>query len=259
MFTSTLGTYDLGDLPDGAVVTEAMIDSPDRVGPYVRAKLLIERELLAATEAGALDAVILRPGLVFGPGTHATLEHLPHMGNRVGDRFVLFGDGKMPLQLTYVANTVDALWLAATSADAVGEVMTIVDDDVPTQRQYVRRLAELTGTPYRVVAIPRAVAWSMGAGVEVLSRALKKKPPTTRRLLIGKTRKLHFDCSRAKRVLGWQPVVSWEEGLERAVEWERERPVEVPRQAAPTPDRALAGASPPVASGAAEQHADRGA
>ena len=224
VFTSTMGAFALGGLRDGSVVTEDMEDDPERVGHYARAKLLLERELLEANAASELEAAITRPGLVFGDGISPFLEHLPHLGTLRGDRYVVFGDGEVPLQLTYVGNTVDALWRAATVPEAAGGVFTIIDDDPPTQREFVRALAGLTGRPLRVSAIPRAAAWMIGLGVETAAGLLKRKPPTTRRLLIGKTAKLAFDCRRAKSVLGWSPAVSWREGLRRAVEWSGDAP-----------------------------------
>lgn len=218
VFTSTMGAYALAELDDGATVTEEMIDQPDRVGEYARAKLLLERVLMEAHARGDFEAVVLRPGLVFGPGTSPYLEHLPHLGSLKGDRYIVMGDGEVPLQLTYVENTVEALWLAATEPGAAGGTFTIIDDDLPTQRGFVTRLAELTGRPLAVRAIPRPAVWAIGLGVETLSGALRRKPPTTRRLLRGKTVKLRFDTSRAQQVLGWKPTVGWEEGVRRSVE-----------------------------------------
>jgi nucleoside-diphosphate-sugar epimerase len=217
VFTSTMGAYALAGLPDGAVVTEEMIDAPDRVGNYARAKLLIEQMLMTEHNLGHFDAVVLRPGLVFGPGASPFLEHLPHLGSLRGNRYVVFGDANVRLQLTYVENTVEALWLAATVEAAAGQTFTIIDDDLPTQREFVSTLAALTGRPLRVSTIPRVAAHAIGAGVEALFAALGRKPPTTRRLLLGKTAKISFDTTRAKQVLGWEPRIGWQEGLERNV------------------------------------------
>lgn len=225
VFTSTLGAYPVGDLPDGAVVTEEKVpgDSPEHVSPYARAKLTIERMFLSAAASGEIEVVVTRPGLVFGPGSTPYLTHLPHLGLLRGDRYVLFGDGNVPLPLTYVGNMVDALIRCARVPDANGKIFTIVDDDIPTQREYVRRLAELTGRPLRVTTVPRAGAYLIGLGVESAAKLVRMPPPTTRRLLMGKTHKVRFDCSRAKEVLGWTPVTSWEEGLQRNVEWASQR------------------------------------
>lgn len=233
VFTSTLGAYALAELRDGAVVTEEMTDSPERVGHYSRAKLLVEQMLAEEQRAGRIETVVTRPGLVFGPGTSPYLPHMPHLGNLRGDRYVIFGDGRVTLALTYVENVVNALWLAATSPDAPGKTFTLVDDNLPTQRGFVEKLAELTGRPLRVTAIPRPGAFLIGAAVEGIAGAARIKPPTTRRLLLGKTTKIAFDTSRAKRVLGWRPDVAWEEGLQRAVEWAGEAQPE----SAPRPER----------------------
>ena len=246
VFTSTMGAFKLGGLRDGSVVTEEMSDDPEHVCHYSRAKLLMERLLIDANERGAIEAVVLRPGLVFGEGISPYLEHLPHLGSFNGDRYTVFGDGEVPLQLTYVGNVVDALWRSATSPDAPGQTFTIIDDDVPTQREFVRRLAELTARPLAVKTIPRPAAWLIGIGVETAAGALRRKPPTTRKLLLGKTAKLAFDCSRAKRVLGWRPTVSWDEGLRRAVAWDVERR----RASAPSSDHARMAKLQPAAGAA---------
>ena len=246
VFTSTMGAFKLGGLRDGTIVTEEMTDDPQRVGHYSRAKLLLEQLLLDANRAGEIEAVVLRPGLVFGDGISPYLEHLPHIGSLKGDRYTVFGDGEVPLQLTYVGNVVDALWCAATAPDAPGHVLTIIDDDIPTQREFVRQLAALTGRPLGIRAIPRPVAWMIGLGVERAAAVLRIKPPTTRALLLGKTAKLAFDCSRAKRVLGWSPAVGWEEGLRRAVAWDAARRGTAAGLGDVVPSRTAVGAEPAI-------------
>ena len=227
IFTSTL-----------AALSEAELDGADPVNgngtrngaaaartgsPYARAKLEIERMLLHESEAGKVEVVILRPGLVYGPGRSAFLTHLPGLGARRGDRYVLFGDGNVPLPVAYVENVVSALILAAHAAGANGHALTIVDDDPPTQREYVQRLGELTGRRLKVTGIPRAGAYLVGLGAEGVALLRNSAPVTTRRRLLGMTERLQYDCSEARELLGWTPDVSWGEGLARNVEWESRR------------------------------------
>jgi nucleoside-diphosphate-sugar epimerase/predicted dehydrogenase len=220
VYTSTLGVYPFGDLRDGALVSDSTpVDESERIGPYSAAKIQVERMLMEATRQGEIEGVVVRPGLVFGPGTTPYLTHLPHVGTKRGDRYIVYGDGEVPLALTYVGNVVDALILCATSPEASGETFLLVDDDVPTQREFVHRLARLTGEPLQLVAIPRAAVGLLGFGVESAFRIRGKKPKTTRRLLVGKSHKFRFDAAHAKRVLGWEPRMSWEEGLRRNVRW----------------------------------------
>lgn len=221
VFTSTLAAYPTGELPDGTVVTEERLASavPASVGSYARAKIAVERILLEAAAKGDIDVVVLRPGLVFGPGSTPYLTHLPHLGVLRGDRYLVFGDGNVKLPLAYVGNVVDAIVRAGGTPAASGSTFTLVDDNLPTQREYVRHLAKLTGRNLRLTSIPRAGAHLVGLGVEGAARLARVNPPTTRRLLLGKTHKITFDCTRAREVLGWTPEVGWEEGLELNVEW----------------------------------------
>lgn len=225
VFTSTLSVLSESELAEEGLTTgNGSSNDVSRAGnPYARAKLAIERMILREAAAGTMEAVILRPGLVYGPGRSAYLTHLPGLGTRRGDRYVLFGDGNVPLPISYVENVVSALILAASAPGASGGVFTILDDDPPTQREYVQRLGELTGRPLRVTGIPRAGAYLVGLGAEGVALLRNEAPATTRRRLVSMTERMQYDCSEAKELLGWTPGVSWSEGLARNVEWESKR------------------------------------
>jgi nucleoside-diphosphate-sugar epimerase/predicted dehydrogenase len=220
VYASTLGVYPFAELDDGATVRhDTPTDSSERIGPYSAAKVEVERMLMDAADRDGLEAVVARLGLVFGPGSDPHLEHLPHVGQRRGNRYVVYGDGNVRLALTYVQNTVDALIRCATVEAAAGETFLIVDDNGPTQREFIARLAHLTGEPLRITAIPRPAIAFLGFGLETASRIRGRKPATTRRLLTGKSHKLRYDASHARHVLGWEPAVGWQDGLQRNVEW----------------------------------------
>ena len=67
----------------------------------------------AAHKRGGIETVIVRLGLVCGVGTSVLPAHVCQLLAR--DWVVLFGDGSVPLPLTYIDNAVDALILAATT------------------------------------------------------------------------------------------------------------------------------------------------
>lgn len=218
VYASTLAVYPVGDLPRGSVVDRHQPTAdPDRVAPYARAKLLVEEMVRNAHDSGALEGVILRPGLVYGPGSDPFLGHVPHLGKRRGERYVLFGDGGAPLPLTTVASTARAFRLAAEVPEAAGETFLLVDDENPTQDEYVRTLAELTGRPLRVTPIPKAVGWLAGLAAESLARLRGGPPKTSRRLVRGKWNPVRYDTSHARRVLGWSPAQDFRTCLSDAV------------------------------------------
>ena len=79
--------------------------------------------------------VILRPGAAYGPGDRG-------ITGRVGiDTFGVFlhlgGSNRIPL--TYVDNCAEAIVLAGLVKGVDGEVFNVVDDDLPTSRNFLRR------------------------------------------------------------------------------------------------------------------------
>ena len=218
VYASSLAVYPLGALPAGATVDERTPpDRPENLAPYARAKLRVERELRDAAGRSGLDAVILRPGLVYGPGSDPLLGHVPHLGIRRGDRYILFGDGRTPLPLTCVHSTVRAFALAGEVAEAAGRTFLIVDDERPTQEEYVETLSALTGRRFRIVRLPRPAGWLAGLAAEGLALLRRSPPSTTRRLLRGKWVELEYDAARARDVLGWEPGPGFRDCLAAAV------------------------------------------
>ncbi len=80
------------------------------------------------------DLVVLRPGVIYGPGGG-------HFSNRVGLQPLRAVPphlgGKNLLPLTYVDNCAEAIVVAALSEGSSGQVYNVVDDDLPTSGQYL--------------------------------------------------------------------------------------------------------------------------
>ena len=175
-------------------------------GAYTQTKLAAEQLVRQATD---LQAVILRPGQVFGPGapvlTGAVARH-------VNGRYLILGDGQLRLPLVYVDDVVDAVLLAAKHDTGL---FHIVDTGNITQEQLTRRVA---GTDAAIVKIPLPFVYLAAFGIEVLGKLLKRSVPLTRYRLKSALAPIAFDCSAAEQVLGWKPHVGIAEGLKRALE-----------------------------------------
>jgi 2-alkyl-3-oxoalkanoate reductase len=133
--------------------------------------------------------------------------------------FAFFGSGEQRLNCVYVKNLVHALFLAAESPAAVGEVFNLTDGEPVTKKQFVGRVAELAGLRVPTRHIPLPVARVLANVVEGIARLLgSKKPP-----LINKARykflglNLDYSIDKARRVLGYQPPFTFDEGIERAM------------------------------------------
>jgi nucleoside-diphosphate-sugar epimerase len=124
------------------------------------------------------------------------------------------GSGRLPLNLVYVEDVVDALLAAATKPDVSGRVFQLVDPTTLTQREYIEA-AKRYGSAPRVSFVPKLVLYTLALGVELLGRVLHRSVPLSRYKIRSLAPISPFDCSAARDELGWTPAVGTREGLLR--------------------------------------------
>ena len=213
---SSLSVYDFAGLPRRASVTETwrMDPRPESRGNYARAKIEAEHIVRDAVATRGLRAVVVRPGLLYGPRGPAILSDI---GRLVKGRFlVLTGPGSFPLPLSYVTNVVDALMRAAAYTGPA-DVFQIVDDEILTRRHYVKSLTAVTGQRFVVVPIPGPCLLAAGLACEVLWPLVRRhsQVPLTRYRIQSLLTPRHFDTAKARSVLGWVPRVGVKEAFEK--------------------------------------------
>ena len=214
---SSMSVYDLRAVPEGAEVGPSTTPL-DRDGPhrddYARAKLFQERLTTEAHADGVADVVTLRPGIVIGPGEH---PWHPLLGIGLGGRFVVVGPETRP-PLAYVANVADAV-AAAVTADAGGTVLDVVDDDRPTNRDYVAAVLARSGLPR-----PAEVPWPLVRGLATAASSLGAVALGPRARLPGvlvparvhaRFKPLRFTNGPARAALGWAPAHDLDAALDR--------------------------------------------
>lgn len=180
--------------------------------PYVRDALT-----RSTTSRRDLPVAIVRPGFIYGERDRTVLPKL--LDAIAKNRFVYFGSGEQAMNCIYVKNLVQAMFLAAEVPEARGEVFNLTDGERVTKRRFVSRVAELAGYDPPSRKIPRGLARVLANVVQAIAKARgATRPP-----LINKARykfiglNLDFSIEKARRVLGYDPPFSTEEGLSRAV------------------------------------------
>jgi nucleoside-diphosphate-sugar epimerase len=207
---SSLGVYAVER--DGVTITE---DSPyeresSARGHYSRSKLAADRLALSEAARGA-PVVVLRPGLLYGPGRRPPLAR--QSVTVAGIRWIL-ASPEYRLPMTYTDNVADAVVLALTCADAVGEAFTLVDDNV-RQADYLPAYRRASGEQWRAVFLPVPLVAAAALVLERGLRLARRRSPITYHQVRRATDSAFYDCPRAERVLGWQPAIGLQEGLRR--------------------------------------------
>jgi nucleoside-diphosphate-sugar epimerase len=168
-----------------------------------------------------LPAVIVRPGTFFGPGDHL---HFARLANRLrAGRGVIVGPGGNALPFVYVTDVVKGLLLALDREHAVGQAYNITNDHPLTQQQLLDAIAHEIGANPARIHIPYQALYAAGASAERLALLIRgRHQPVLTRLgvkLFGTDNRHAID--KARRELGYHPMVDLRDGVRLAAEWYR--------------------------------------
>lgn len=192
---------------------------PEDRDEYCRTKLIQEHLIREHACRRGWTWTILRPGVIFGSDNLWTARLGLYLGSRLWVRIGAWA----PVPLTYVDNCAEAIVRSTGCAAAAGQVLNIVDDEMPTQRRYIKLLQRRLPTRPRIIPIP----WFAARGIARLAWL-------TNRLLLGGRAKvpsvlvpsrLHarykprrYSNARLKAVVGWMPRYGLAEALDRCFE-----------------------------------------
>jgi len=184
---------------------------------YSRAKVEAEKLVWAAHSRGELVVTVIRPSWLYGARDRATLVRLCDSIRR--GKIKLIGDGSNRLNVAHAGNVAEAAITAAEADAGAGEAFNCSNDGVLSQKQYFDLVASAIGMPPVTRKVPYPVAYHAAFVMEVFGHLLRRKTPplVTRYAVWLMGRQTFFDCTKARRVLGWQPTVSYQEGIPQAV------------------------------------------
>ena len=174
---------------------------PDPISPYAVAKLAGEHYMISFYRCYQFETVCLRYFNIFGPRQDPSSPYSGVLAKFItlmmrGEQPAIYGDGEQSRDFTYIDNAVEANLLAcqAPSANAAGQVFNVATGRRVTLNQTFKLLQGLTG----YAGSPKYAAERSGDIKHSLA-----------------------DISKAEAGLGYKPVVHFEEGLRRTVEWYR--------------------------------------
>jgi nucleoside-diphosphate-sugar epimerase len=219
---SSLGVYGVSHLKRGDGLDEACPLDPK---PYLRdaySYSKIEQENVAwqAHAERNLPLVVVRPGVIYGPGRGCLSTRV---GLQLGRVMVRMG-GRQQVPYTYVDNCAAAIAAAATTPGIEGEAINVVDDDLPTARRLLARYRKEVQR-LRVVPIPGWAISPLSGMSEWYHRWSNGQLPAvlTRYKSASQWKRLTYPNDKAKRLLGWAPSTSVEEGLRESCAWLRQQ------------------------------------
>lgn len=199
---------------DRVGIREHEVDPRHPMNGYIRSKLEAEALLQdAAAQAGSPEIVILRPRGIIGRGDPSLVPRLLRVHERIG--VPLMRGGRGLIDLTSVENVAVAVRLAAEASDVHGEAFNISNGDPRPFRALLEQLLAALDIEPRFRAVPARAAYALGGILEGVCAVLpgRPEPPMTRYTVTTIAHSQTLDISKARRMLGYEPVVSLDESL----------------------------------------------
>jgi nucleoside-diphosphate-sugar epimerase len=220
---SSFAVYSNLEMPRHAALDEAapLETEPNRrEDPYGYGKLKQEQLVQRYGRERGVGYVIVRPGAVFGPGK-------ANLTGRVGiDTFGPFfhmgGGNELPL--TYVDNCAEAIVLAGLVSGIDGETFNVVDDDLPTSRQFLK-MYKRQARRFVSFPVPYPIAYFLCALWEDYSLRTGGQLPArfNRRRCAAEWKGNRYSNRKLKERTGWTPRVPIGDAAGRYFDYVRAR------------------------------------
>lgn len=203
--------------PQAAPVTGST--PPDRLAEkrsyYAHAKALCDRMLLDLHAREGLPVVILRPGLVVGAGSSPFHGGLGMYNNE--QHCLGWNNGRNSLPFVLAEDVAAAIAEACEAQEIDGRAFNLVGDVRLDARDYTAALAAALGRPLRFYPQSPLRLWLIERAKWMVKRiGGRRTAAPSLRDLRSRGLRAHFDCSDARKALGWKPVADRATFLARA-------------------------------------------
>ena len=167
---------------------------------------------------------VLRPQSLFGPHDTVFFPRLVQMMRHYGSILLPRG-GEALVDMTYQENAVHAMWLASSEAcDHLpsGRAYNITNKEARPLRSIVEHLIDNLGIPCRIRSVPYPMLDMFARSMERFGSKTAKEPVLTHYGVSKLNFDFTLDTQRAEQELGYQPVVSLDDGIRLTADWLRD-------------------------------------
>jgi nucleoside-diphosphate-sugar epimerase len=189
-------------------------------GSYVLTKLASEHTVLAAQARSSLELVIIRPGDVYGPGSRPWII-LPLEAINKG-QFMLPAKGEGFFRPIYIDDLVRGIALAVSTQEASGEIFNLSCEGYISTKEFFSHHYQWKNKRGPMVVSTKLALFAAAAATKIanLTGGVNEASAATITQLCTKS---WFSITKAERILGWKPEISFDEGIERSRLWAAEQ------------------------------------
>lgn len=185
---------------------------------YEKTKMIAEQLLQnICNKYPQMKYTILRPDFVYGPGDTRRVKMYNAIKNR---KFILTTSGDSYLHPTYINDVVQGFICCIGNKNAYNQIFNIAAENDITSKQYLDIIAKYTGTRLIQINIGKRLSHFFAGLIDYLYRILLKKEGFVSKNRIDFLAVDHSsNIEKAKKMIGYIPQYSCEEGIELSIKW----------------------------------------
>ncbi len=197
VFISSLSVAGIPATTPADETTEPAVGLTDQYTAYKRSAE--ERIRNAGTEY-----LILRPGIVYGPGSRylGSLLRMVKLAGPLGIPFI--GSGRNAAPFIHVADLARAVYLAGVKPDAKNETLNLTDGLAHSWRDFFTAIGRAYNRPVRLIPLPPFLFRVPAVFADLLGGVLGVAPDA-KDYIDYLSRDVHFTNRSARTALGWEP------------------------------------------------------
>lgn len=212
---SSFSVYDFSVVPTNGLIDEssAVEPKPEARDAYTITKVIQERLVIETCAAAGTECIVLRPGAIFGPGKNWDFGKVFSLAS-----YDFIFSPNAIFSLTYVDNCADAIVKAIEAPVKSGLVINIVDDELPTFRQFHDSCRRAGASTRRAVPVPWFLLAGLGKSVRLLNKIAFRNRAKLPEFLEyrrqqARWKPLRYSNELARASLGWSPRIGLQEGI----------------------------------------------
>jgi len=187
---------------------------------YTQSKVESEKLALQYHREKGYPVVVLRPGYIYGPRDRTVLPRLMQKLKTKEVKYI--GSSSYAMNNIFVGNLVHAAFLALDNPKAVGEVFNLTDGEKTSKKRFITSIAKGMNLPSPFfIPVPLWLAKLIASSMEkkALKNGAKQAPKVTRANIKFLGLNLDFSIEKAKRILGYAPIKTFDEGIAETLNW----------------------------------------
>ena len=187
---------------------------------YTQSKMESEKLALQYHKDKGYPIVVLRPGFIYGPRDRTVLPRLMEKLKTKEVKYI--GSSSYAMNNIFVGNLVQAAFLALDNPNAVGQVFNLTDGEKVSKKRFITTIAKGMNLPTPFfLPVPLWLVKLIASSMEkkALKRGALEAPKITKANIKFLGLNLDFSIEKAKRILGYAPAKTFDEGMAETLNW----------------------------------------